>query len=144
MSYWGGGKNEKRLFRLRKNATATMVIVFVSFLFFYAILISSLSNRDILHTYGLVYFFIMFSIPFLLFLSNYCNRHIKILNPIINYCGRYSLQIYLLHIAFIKISFLPVFPGNKNIIVFLGFVMSILAAPLLQRVSHPICKLMTK
>ena len=86
----------------------------------------------------------MFSIPFLLFLSNYCNRHIKILNPIINYCGRYSLQIYLLHIAFIKISFLPVFPGNKNIIVFLGFVMSILAAPLLQRVSHPICKLMTK
>lgn len=134
--------NEKRVSEVIRTTAVKALVVIASALFLIAILAASLSDNDILHSYGIVHFFIMFSIPFILFLCNCCNRYIRILNPMIEYCGRYSLQIYLLHVAFMRIAFSPLFPGNKNIIVVLALVMSILMASLLHKVSQPVYKLL--
>lgn len=134
--------NEKRVSEVIRTTAVKAIVVIVSALFFITILASSLSENDIFHSYGIVHFFIMFSIPCILFLCNCCNRYIRILNPIIEYCGRYSLQIYLLHVAFIRIAFSPLVPGDKNVIVVLALVMSILMASLLHKVSQPVYKLL--
>ena len=49
------------------------------------------------------FFFMMCSLPFIFLVCSLLQRYIKILNPFILFCGRYSLELYLLHVAFVSI-----------------------------------------
>ena len=47
--------------------------------------------------------YIIGSLPFLWFVSYVLQEKFKVLNPIALFCGRYSLQLYLIHVAYINI-----------------------------------------
>lgn len=49
------------------------------------------------------FFFMLCSLPFICCLCSLLQKFVKILNPFILYCGRYSLELYLLHVAFTRI-----------------------------------------
>ena len=47
--------------------------------------------------------YIIGALPFICFVSYVLQERIKIFNPIVLFCGKYSLQLYLLHVAYINI-----------------------------------------
>ena len=49
------------------------------------------------------FFFMTCSLPFICWICCLLQRYIKILNPFVLYCGKYSLELYLLHVAFVSI-----------------------------------------
>ena len=46
---------------------------------------------------------ILLALPFFFWICSITFKYLRIFNPIIEYCGKYSLELYLLHVAFIKI-----------------------------------------
>lgn len=93
--------NEEKLMSLceKKHMFAIIVLSVVCFLLFLAVCNKwiglTISNQQSLYIIG--------SLPFLCFVSYVLQEKVKILNPIALFCGRYSLQLYLLHVAYINI-----------------------------------------
>jgi peptidoglycan/LPS O-acetylase OafA/YrhL len=89
--------------RKRINMSATAILITVSFLAFLLLELHAMSITKILSFPCDTFWLMACSLPFIFFICSIMQRHVKIFNPFILFCGRYSLEIYLLHVAFITI-----------------------------------------
>ena len=85
---------------------------------------------------------ILFALPFIFWICGITFKYLKFFNPIIEYCGKYSLELYLLHVAFIKI-----FPNieildsiNGNVVFLSAFLLPIPLAFALHRGVNALIK----
>lgn len=118
--------NEDKLFLLNKKYI--LVVIFLSFVCFLLLLascnhmfVSQIPNQPLLYIIG--------SLPILCSLSFLLQYKIKIFNFFVLYCGKYSLQLYLIHVAYIYIIIhVDYFVNNFNLI-FLFLIAIALAFP---------------
>lgn len=85
--------------------------------------------------------YIIGSLPFICLISYFFQKKIKIFNPIVLFCGKYSLQIYLLHVAYINIILhVDFFQVNFNQIhlFYIAIALSFPSAFLLSKVENGI------
>lgn len=55
---------------------------------------------NVIQITGSIFFLLIISLPFICWLCGICYKYLKIFNPIILFCGKYSLELYLIHVIF--------------------------------------------
>lgn len=87
--------------RKRMSVSNTIALVIVSFMAFVLLELHAIGLTKMLSFPCDAFFLIVCSLPFICFVCSVLQHYVKILNPFVLYCGRYSLEIYLLHVAFV-------------------------------------------
>ena len=86
--------------REKMTLTSTVALVALSLCAFVLLQCNAMGITNVLSFPCQDFFFMACSLPFIFFVCSLLQRYIKVLNPFILYCGRYSLEIYLLHVSF--------------------------------------------
>lgn len=81
--------------KLKNNKYLLFLVLFISLCSFINLLFNLVSIPFVNQ-----FWIMLFSLPIIFALSYIIKDKIKILNPVFNYCGTYSLELYLLHIMF--------------------------------------------
>lgn len=128
--------------RKRVNVPVTVALVVLSIAAFVLLELHAMGITKVLSFPCSDFCLMAFSIPFISFVCSLLQNYVKILNPFILFCGRYSLEIYLLHVAFTQI--VPrseLFEGINSNYTFGGaFVMAFPCAWLLNKALSKIVK----
>ena len=86
--------------RNRMNVPVTVALVVLSLMSFVLLELHAMGITKMLSFPCDDFCLMAFSLPFICFVCSLLQNYVKILNPFILFCGRYSLEIYLLHVAF--------------------------------------------
>lgn len=86
--------------RKRMSVPAIIALMIVSFLSFVLLELHAMGITKALSFPCDVFCLMACSLPFICLVCSLLQNYVKILNPFVLYCGRYSLEIYLLHVAF--------------------------------------------
>ena len=128
--------------REKMTLTSTVALVALSLCAFVLLQCNAMGITNVLSFPCQDFFFMACSLPFIFFVCSLLQRYIKILNPFILYCGRYSLEIYLLHVSFTWI--VPrseLFEGINPNYTFMGaFVLALPCAFLLNKALSKVIK----
>ena len=127
-------ENEDRI-RSKMTIPSTVVLVMVSLSAFVLLQCHAMGITNVLKFPCDDFFLMACSLPFIFSVCSMLQRYVKLFNPFILYCGRYSLEIYLLHVSFTWI--VPrseLFTGINPTYSFFGaFVLSLPCAFLLNK-----------
>lgn len=89
--------------REKLSVSSTALLVLVSFLCFVLLECQAMDILKVLSFPCHDFFFMACSLPFICWACSLLQKYVKIPNPFILYCGKYSLELYLLHVAFVSI-----------------------------------------
>ena len=84
----------------RMNVCTTALLVCVSFAAFVLLELHAMYETNFLSFFNIASILLLCSLPFILYLCGILYKYVRILNPFVLYCGKYSLELYLLHYAF--------------------------------------------
>ena len=126
--------NEEKLMSLceKKHVLAIIAFSATCFLLFLAVcnkwIELQIPNQQSVYIIG--------ALPFICFVSYVLQERIKIFNSIVLFCGKYSLQLYLLHVAYINIILhVDFFQVNQIHLFYIAIALSFPSAFLLSKME---------
>lgn len=122
--------------RQRMNAYTATFLVVISFAMFILLELHAMEETKFLSFPNEAFALLVCSLPFIIYLCSALYKYVRILNPFVLYCGKYSLELYLLHYAFINIVIRSnIFVNiNSNYTVLGAFILSFPCAFLLNKI----------
>lgn len=126
----------------KKNGIYCVPIFLVGFISLTFLLLQNANLIPFTMGYINGFMLILFALPFIFWICGITFKYLKFFNPIIEYCGKYSLELYLLHVAFIKIfPNIEIFDSiNGNVVFLSAFLLPIPLAFALHRGVNALIK----